>query len=125
MLEYGKILEQIFTQAMSYIQLIIAALLLLEVILGLIHIRQTRKISKKISYAGLKIQQYLDAVFDNEEEVEVEEEEEAAEEDKPVQLEVLETRKSQQEENMRVSLEHKKQRKDGELMDTVLQEIFD
>ena len=114
-------LEEILTQAMSYIQLIIAALLLLGVVLQLIHIGQTRKINKKLNYAGMKLQQYLNVVF-------TEEEEEEQKEDKPVQAvqaEVIQSRKSRQEEDMRVSLEHKKQQKDGELMDTVLQEIFD
>lgn len=114
-------LEEILTQAMSYIQLIIAALLLLGVVLQLIHIGQTRRINKKLNYAGMKLQQYLNVVF-------TEEEEEEQKEDKPVQAvqaEVIQSRKSRQEEDMRVSLEHKKQQKDGELMDTVLQEIFD
>ncbi len=115
-------LEEILTQAMSYIQLIIAALLLLGVVLQLIHIGQTRRINKKLNYAGMKLQQYLNVVFTEEEE------EEEQKEDKPVQAvqaEVIQSRKSRQEEDMRVSLEHKKQQKDGELMDTVLQEIFD
>lgn len=114
-------LEEILTQAMSYIQLIIAALLLFGVVLQLIHIGQTRRINKKLNYAGMKLQQYLNVVF-------TEEEEEEQKEDKPVQAvqaEVIQSRKSRQEEDMRVSLEHKKQQKDGELMDTVLQEIFD
>ncbi len=114
-------LEEILTQAMSYIQLIIAALLLLGVVLQLIHIGQTRRINKKLNYAGMKLQQYLNVVF-------TEGEEEEQKEDKPVQAvqaEVIQSRKSRQEEDMRVSLEHKKQQKDGELMDTVLQEIFD
>ena len=115
-------LEEILTLTMPYIQLIIAALLLLGVVLELIHIGQTRRISKRLKYAGMKLQQYLNVVFTDEEE---DEDEEEVVEDKPVQTEAIQTRKSRQEEDMRVSLEHKKQQKDGELMDTVLQEIFD
>ncbi len=113
-------LEQILTFTMSYVQLIITGLLLIVVILKLIHIGQIRRINKKLNYAAIRLQQYLDAVFVEE----AQEPQEAAEEEK-AQLEVPQQLKSQQEEHMRVSLEQRKQQKDGELLDTVLQEIFD
>lgn len=131
-------LEQILTQAMSYIQLITAALLLLAVLLELIHIGQTRRINKKLSYAVHWLQRYLNAVFNDEPEEPLEEEQpqvelapelapasEQTEEQTEEQLEVSKLLKSRQEENMRVSLAHKKLQKNEELLDTVLQEIFD
>lgn len=127
-------LEQILTQAMSYIQLITAALLLLAVLLELIHIGQTRRINKKLSYAVHWLQRYLNAVFNDEPEEPMEEEQPQVEtapelvpasEQTEEQLEVSKLLKSRQEENMRVSLAQKKLQKNEELLDTVLQEIFD
>lgn len=127
-------LEQILTQAMSYIQLITAALLLLAVLLELIHIGQIRRINKKLSYAVHWLQRYLNAVFNDEPEEPMEEEQPQVEpapelvpasEQTEEQLEVSKLLKSRQEENMRVSLAQKKLQKNEELLDTVLQEIFD
>lgn len=135
-------LEQILTQAMSYIQLITAALLFIGVVLELIHIGQTRRINKKLSYAAHWLQRYLNAVFNEETEEpageEAQPEPEAVPEPAPepvpeleampepaaAQLEVSTLLKSRQEENMRVSLAQKKLQKDEELLDTVLQEVF-
>lgn len=146
MLEQLKQLEPILTQVMSNIQLIIGILLFIAVVLEFVHIRQTRRINKKLSYAGRWLQRYLNAVFneDSSSEPEEEEEEETAalreqrdlprseqeniqrrDDIEPAELAVSQPLKSRQEENMRLSLAHKKQRKDEELLDTVLQEIFD
>ncbi len=112
-------LEQILAQIMSQLQLIIAALLLAAVILEIIHIRQTQKIHKKISYAGRWLQRYLKVVLSENTDDELQQEDAAK------QLEVSQSLKSRQEEDMRMSLIQKKQKKDGELLDSVLEEIFD
>lgn len=138
-------LEQILTQAVSYIQLITAGLLFLGVVLELVHIGQTRRINKKLSYAAHWLQRYLNAVFNEETQepaervMQPEPEPEITPEPVPqpapvsepapepaaAQLEVSTLLKSRQEENMRVSLAQKKLQKDEELLDTVLQEIFE
>ena len=131
MLEQLKQLEPILTQVMSNIQLIIGVLLFIAVVLEFVHIRQTSRINKKLSYAGRWLQRYLNAVFneDSNSEPEEDETEETAaqrrDDIEPAELAVSQPLKSRQEENMRLSLAHKKQRKDEELLDTVLQEIFD
>lgn len=126
--------EQILALVMPYLQLIMAILLLVAVFLELIHIRQTRRIHKKLSYAGRCLQKYLDTVFydDGEEETAPVEEQQMQEPDTTkkeaqtvMQVDNSKLLKSRQEENMRVSLANKKLQKDGELLDTVLQEIFD
>lgn len=136
--------DQILTLAMSYVQLITAALLFVVVVLELVHIGQIRRINKKLSRAGQWLQRYLSVVFleDADEKMETEETDRKAgmkedteeivkidktEKDKneEVQLSAAQPLRSRQEENMRVILTHKKLRKDEELLDTVLQEIFD
>lgn len=123
-------LVQILTQAMSHVQLITAILLLAAVVLQLVHIGQTRRINKKLSNAGRWLQRYLNAVFQDEEDAAGQEEvylrEEAKERAREVEAQLTaQPLQSRQEENMRSSLENKKQKKDEELLDTVLQEIFD
>ncbi|MDE6968576.1 MAG: hypothetical protein K2P69_02240 [Eubacterium sp.] len=128
-------LDQILTLTMSNIQLITAILIFLAVVLQLLHIGQTRRINKKLSRAGHWLQRYLNAVFHEDAYEETENEETGNEEtdtgtdtkdmrEEP-QLSVVQPVKSRQEENMRSTLANKKQKKDEELLDTVLQEIFD
>ena len=128
-------LDQILTFTMSNIQLITAILIFLAVVLQLLHIGQTRRINKKLSRAGHWLQRYLNAVFHEDAYEETENEETGNEEtdtgtdtkdmrEEP-QLSVVQPVKSRQEENMRSTLANKKQKKDEELLDTVLQEIFD
>lgn len=126
--------EQILALVMPNLQLIMAILLFVVVLLEFIHIRQIRRIHKKLNLAGRRLQKYLDTVFCDEGEEEAanteegktqETEEEQKEEQIMVQVDNSKLLKSRQEENMRVSLAHKKLQKDGELLDTVLQEIFD
>ena len=126
-------LDQILTLTMSNIQLITAILIFLAVVLQLLHIGQTRRINKKLSRAGHWLQRYLNAVFHEDA---YEENEETGNEETDTgtdtkdmreepQLSVVQPVKSRQEENMRSTLANKKQKKDEELLDTVLQEIFD
>lgn len=124
-------LDQIQTFAMSHVQLITAVLIFAAVVLELVHIGQTRRINKKLSRAGRWLQRYLNAVFHEDAYEEPEEEEtdirtgikiDTREE---AQLSVEQSVKSRQEENMRTALARKKQKKEEELLDTVLQEIFD
>lgn len=122
-------LEQVLAFIMSNVQLITAALLFAAIVFELIHIGQTRRINKKLSYAGRWLQRYLNAVL-NDEAQETEETRKdtivlTEPEEKKAQTEASQLLKSRQEENMRVSLAHKKMQKDEELLDTVLQEIFD
>lgn len=124
-------LDQILTLAMSHIQMITTALMFAAVLLELIHIGQTRRINKRLRKAGLWLQRYLNAVLDEDAYEEPEQEEtgfrteiNTYQEDE-AQLSVEQSVKSRQEENMRVALAHKKNKKDEELLDTVLQEIFD
>lgn len=125
-------LEQILAQAVSHVQLITAALILSAVALELIHIGQTRRINKKLSRAGRWLQRYLNAVFSEDTHETAEKDTKQAERTSPrtrgkeqeVQLEAAQP-KSLQEENMRASLARRKQKKDEELLDSVLQEIFD
>lgn len=150
MLEQLEQLEKFLAYAMSNIQLIICILLFIAVVLELVHIRQTSRINKKLSYAGRWLQRYLNAVF-NEDSYSESEDEESEEGNIPneqisvqqyeqknmqgkiqngegteqEQIAVSQPLKSRQEENMRISLAHKKQRREEELLDTVLQEIFD
>ena len=124
-------LDQILTQAVSNIQLVTAVLLLTVALLQLVHIGQKSRINKKLSREGRWLQRYLNAVFSEETDDEPAEEQiQAGQEitvtagDKEMQLEAAAAR-SRQEENMLVSLAHKKLKKDEEILDTVLQEIFD
>lgn len=123
--------EQILAQAMSHVQLITAVLLLTAVLLQFVHILQTSRINRKLSRAGRWLQRYLNAVLSEDTDDEPEEEQtETRPEirvrtgDEKVQLSAAAS-KSRQEEDMRVSLAHKKLKKDEEILDTVLQEIFD
>lgn len=123
-------LEQILTQAMSHVQLITAVLLLTVAVLELVHIGQTSRINKKLSRAGRWLQRYLNAVFREETYDESEEEETEAEiraktGEKEVQLAVAQPVKSRQEEEMRNTIAKKKRKRDEELLESVLQEIFD
>lgn len=132
-------LEQILTQIMSNVQLITAILIFAAVALEFVHIGQTRRINKKLSSAGQWLQRYLNAVFREDTEDEPFEESTGirAENKKTeqsegerirqteAQLMAAQPLKSRQEENMRISLAQKKQKKEEELLDTVLQEIFD
>lgn len=124
-------LDQIQTFAMSHVQLITAALIFAAVVLELVHIGQTRRINKKLSRAGHWLQRYLNAVFHEDAYEEPEEEEPDIKAEigtdtmEEAQLSVEQSVKSRQEENMRTALARKKQKKEEELLDTVLQEIFD
>ena len=124
-------LDQILTLAMSHIQMITTALMFAAVLLELIHIGQTRRINKRLRKAGLWLQRYLNAVLDEDAYEEPEQEETGIRteintyQEDEAQLSVEQSVKSRQEENMRVALAHKKNKKDEELLDTVLQEIFD
>ncbi len=130
--------DQILTLAMSYIQLITAALIFIVAVLQLVHIGQTRRINKRLSRAGHWLQRYLSVVLheDADEEMDTEEtdikegmnadtKEAETEQEEEVQLSAGQPLRSRQEENMRVTLAHKKEKKEEELLDTVLQEIFD
>lgn len=132
--EVGDMFEQILALFMPHLQMIIAALLFVAVFLELVHIGQIRRIHKKINYAARCLQKYLDTVFydDGDEESALVEEQQLQETETvqqggqtAIQVDTSKLLKSRQEENMRVSLAHKKLQKDGELLDTVLQEIFD
>ncbi len=125
-------LEQILTQAMSHVQLITAVLLLTVAVLEFVHIGQTSRINKKLSRAGRWLQRYLNAVFSEETYDEPAEEETKARTEirantgeKEMQLTVAQPLKSRQEEEMRNSIARKKQKRDEELLESVLQEIFD
>lgn len=130
--------DQILTFAVSQVQLITAALILVAVVLELIHIGQTRRINKRLGRAGHWLQRYLNVVFreDTDDKSETEETEigtgirihsknEGEGKEGETHLTVEQPLRSRQEENMRVTLAHKKQKKEEELLDTVLQEIFD
>ncbi len=133
-------LDQVLALAMSHVQLITACLLLTAVALELIHIGQTSRINKKLSRAARWLQRYLNAVFNEstQENETIQEEQDtriqrsreqnpesrASVRDTKAQLEVAQL-KSMQEENMRASLARKKEKRDEELLDSVLQEIFD
>ena len=123
-----QILEQILAQVIPNLQLITAALIFVVAALELIHIGQTSRINRKLSRAGRWLQRYLNTVLsESTQEPEQEEEEiplSARIREEDAQLEVAEVPRSTQEEQMRVSLERKKLRKDEELLDSVLQEIF-
>ena len=131
-------LDQILTFAMSNIQLITTGLIFAAVFLEFVHIGQTSRINRRLKRAGYWLQRYLNAVFREEAyEESGQPENELAEADirtsgktdtkerESVQLSAAKPVKSRQEEEMRVALAHKKQRKEEELLDTVLQEIFD
>lgn len=130
-------LDQILTFTMSNIQLITTGLIFAAVFLEFVHIGQTSRINRRLKRAGHWLQRYLNAVFREDAYEESEQPETGLEEDvrtsgksdakerESVQLSAAQPVKSRQEEEMRVALAHKKQRKEEELLDTVLQEIFD
>ncbi len=128
-------LEQVLAFIMPNLQLITAALLFAAIVFELIHIGQTRRINKKLSYAGRWLQRYLNVVLnDNAQETDERDHTDETErqtvvlaqaETKEMKIENSQLLKSRQEENMRVSLANKKLQKDEELIDSVLQEIFD
>lgn len=124
-----QILEQILAQVIPNLQLITAALIFIVAALELIHIGQTSRINRKLSRAGRWLQRYLNTVFSESTQESAQEEEEiplsARIREEDAQLEVADVPRSTQEEQMRVSLERRKLRKDEELLDSVLQEIFD
>lgn len=131
-------LDQILTFAMSNIQLITTGLIFAAVFLEFVHIGQTSRINRRLKRAGRWLQRYLNAVFREDAYEESEQPEKGLEEAdirtsgktdtnerEIVQLSAARPVKSRQEEEMRVALAHKKQKKEEELLDTVLQEIFD
>lgn len=132
-------LDQILTLLMSNIQLITTGLIFAAVFLEFVHIGQTSRINRRLKRAGHWLQKYLNAVFREDAYEESEQSEDGQEEEadirtagktdtkerETVQLSAARPVKSRQEEDMRVALAHKKQKKEEELLDTVLQEIFD
>ena len=67
--------DQILTFAVSQVQLITAALILVAVVLEIIHIGQTRRMNKRLGRAGHWLQRYLNVVFreDTDDKLETEE----------------------------------------------------
>ncbi|MDE6889551.1 MAG: hypothetical protein K2P45_13100 [Eubacterium sp.] len=123
-------LDQILTLAMSNVQMITAVLIFSAIVLEFVHIGQTSRINKRLKRAAYWLQRYLNAVFSENADEEPEQEETDSrsgirEQKDAVQLTAAQTVKSRQEEDMRAVLAHKKQKKEEELLDTVLQEIFD
>lgn len=120
-------LEEILAQADAYVQWLTALLLLLAVLLEIIHIMQTRRINKRLKHAARRLQKYLDTVFaDVPEEAEPEESwTEPEETETVVRLEAEPVLQSRQEKDMRATLKNRKLQQEDELLDTVLQEIFD
>ena len=120
-------LEEILAQADAYVQWLTALLLLLAVLLEIIHIMQTRRINKRLKHAARRLQKYLDTVFaDVPEEAEPEESwTEPEKTETVVRLEAEPVLQSRQEKDMRATLKNRKLQQEDELLDTVLQEIFD
>ena len=132
-------LDQILTLLMSNIQLITTGLIFAAVFLEFVHIGQTSRINRRLKRAGLWLQKYLNTVFREDAYEETEQAENKLEEEadirtagrtdtkerETVQLSAARPVKSRQEEDMRVALAHKKEKKEEDLLDTVLQEIFD
>lgn len=120
-------LEEILAQADAYVQWLTALLLLLAVLLEIIHIMQTRRINKRLKHAARRLQKYLDTVFaDVPEEAEPEESwMEPEKTETVVRLEAEPVLQSRQEKDMRATLKNRKLQQEDELLDTVLQEIFD
>lgn len=125
-------LDEILAFAVSHAQWITDCLIFALVLLELVHIGQTRRINKRLHKAGQWLQRYLSVVLreDTYEEPDQEETGEAKEAagddtDDEAQLSAANMLKSRQEENMRTVLAQKKQKRNEELLDSVLQEIFD
>ena len=90
------------------------------VCLEIIQIGQIGKIRKQQEYALKKIREYLEVVFSEDENGETD----AAEQQESV-LDVPKPICSRQEQEMRAVLTQKKQQKEDELLETVLEEIFE
>ena len=111
---------------------LVAGLLLLEGI----QVAQLNRINRRLNKAGAKLRDYLDTVLSEEEyeepiqeaveEVHVQKEE--AQEAQPLVIPKMEMSRisSRQETDMRTAIEQRKRQKDADqLLDSVLQEIFD
>lgn len=118
-------LDEILTFAVSHIQLITAGLMFAAVFLELVHIGQTRRINKRLHRAGKWLQRYLSVVLSEDTYEEPEPAQAADDPEDEAELSAVNMLQSRQEENMRTVLAQKKQRRNEELLDTVLQEIFD
>ncbi|MCI9610989.1 MAG: hypothetical protein HFH33_02970 [Eubacterium sp.] len=118
-------LDEILTFAVSHIQLITAGLMFAAVFLELVHIGQTRRINKRLHRAGKWLQRYLSVVLSEDTYEEPEPAQAADDPEDEAELSAANMLQSRQEENMRTVLAQKKQRRNEELLDTVLQEIFD
>ena len=118
-------LDEILTFAVSHIQLITAGLMFAAVFLELVHIGQTRRINKRLHRAGKWLQRYLSVVLSEDTYEEPEPAQAADDPEDEAELSAANMLQSRQEENMRTVLAQKKQRRTEELLDTVLQEIFD
>ena len=118
-------LDEILTFAVSHIQLITAGLMFAAVFLELVHIGQTRRINKRLHRAGKWLQRYLSVVLSEDTYEEPEPAQAAEDPEDEAELSAANMLQSRQEENMRTVLAQKKQRRNEELLDTVLQEIFD
>ena len=118
-------LDEILTFAVSQIQLITAGLMFAAVFLELVHIGQTRRINKRLHRAGKWLQRYLSVVLSEDTYEEPEPAQAADDPEDEAELSAANMLQSRQEENMRTVLAQKKQRRNEELLDTVLQEIFD
>ena len=118
-------LDEILTFAVSHIQLITAGLMFAAVFLELVHIGQTRRINKRLHRAGKWLQRYLSVVLSEDTYEEPEPAQAADDPEDEAELSAANMLQSRQEENMRTVLAQKKQRRNEELLDTVLQDIFD
>lgn len=118
-------LDEILTFAVSHIQLITAGLMFAAVFLELVHIGQTRRINKRLHRAGKWLQRYLSVVLSEDTYEEPEPAQAADDPEDEAELSAANMLQSRQEENMRTVLAQKKQRRNEELLDTVLREIFD
>lgn len=118
-------LDEILTFAVSHIQLVTAGLMFAAVFLELVHIGQTRRINKRLHRAGKWLQRYLSVVLSEDTYEEPEPAQAADDPEDEAELSAANMLQSRQEENMRTVLAQKKQRRNEELLDTVLQEIFD
>ena len=118
-------LDEILTFAVSHIQLITAGLMFAAVFLELVHIGQTRRSNKRLHRAGKWLQRYLSVVLSEDTYEEPEPAQAADDPEDEAELSAANMLHSRQEENMRTVLAQKKQRRNEELLDTVLQEIFD
>ena len=118
-------LDEILTFAVSHIPLITAGLMFAAVFLELVHIGQTRRINKRLHRAGKWLQRYLSVVLSEDTYEEPEPAQAADDPEDEAELSAANMLQSRQEENMRTVLAQKKQIRNEELLDTVLQEIFD